>query len=142
MKQEIGATYIDLNGNFETSDGSVGMVATTPELAELNAFLGVLSGSIASANPFDRALCRIVKQFKQKVGAVLQINSYKDGKELVHTFRVITQRRPLSYKETDALLTKNGWNLDCWSPLEISCGSSFASGEAAQIVIDQIRAQE
>lgn len=43
---------------------------------------------------------------------------------------------------TKKVLEKNGWSLDCESPLEISKEGSFASGEAAEIVIDTLKKEE
>jgi hypothetical protein len=34
------------------------------------------------------------------------------------------------------MFEKDGWEIDCESPLEISCGSSKASGWAAEIVME------
>lgn len=47
-----------------------------------------------------------------------------------------------SYEKLDALLTRNGWTLECESPLEIRHdeSGSFATGFAANLVIDNLRA--
>ena len=40
----------------------------------------------------------------------------------------------------DEILEQEGWSMDCESPLELSHeDGSFASGQAAQIVIDSLK---
>ena len=43
--------------------------------------------------------------------------------------------------EDDKLLRDNGWIVECQSPFEIRCedGGAFASGLAAQIVLDDLK---
>lgn len=45
----------------------------------------------------------------------------------------------MNLKEIEPLLARNGWSLDCESPLELShSDGSFARGQAAKIVINDI----
>jgi hypothetical protein len=45
----------------------------------------------------------------------------------------------MNFKDIEPILSRNGWTIECESPLEIrSEDGSFASGFAANIVIDQI----
>ena len=138
---EIARIFINLNGDFELGDGSIGNVATTPELAELTSFLGVLNDAVTPASAFEEAFAKIARKFKRRKGSVLSIRTKSEGKTLVHEFSIV-KPASLTYEQTDELLTKAGWSLDCWSPLEISLledSSSRASGQAAQIVIDCIQ---
>lgn len=36
-------------------------------------------------------------------------------------------------------MEENGWVIECYSPLEIRCGESFATNLAASIVMDYYR---
>ena len=138
---ELARVFINLNGNFELGDGRIGTVASTPELSELNAFLGVIKGILEPTTKFDELFARLGKKFRKQKGSVLEVRTRSDGKELVHTFAV-TKQDSLTYEETDELLTQAGWSLDCWSPLEISRiddSSSKATGEAASIVIEHLQ---
>ena len=129
--------YVNLNGHFATSDGHVGQVASTPELAELDAFLSVLNSSILPVTLLEKSICALVKAFKRKPGSVLEIRTSKQKHELVHTFQVCPHRKhALSYDEAEALCTKNGWTISCWSPLELDHeDGSFATGQAAKLVL-------
>lgn len=135
---EIARIFINLNGDFELGDGSIGNVATTPELAELTSFLGVLNEAVAPASGFEESFLRIARKFKKRKGSVLAIRTKAEGKTLVHEFSIVKQEG-LTYEQTDELLANAGWSLDCWSPLEISSiddPQSCASGHAAQMLID------
>jgi len=45
----------------------------------------------------------------------------------------------MSDKETEALLSAEGWAVECWSPLEIRHeDGSFATNQAARAVIDSL----
>jgi len=51
----------------------------------------------------------------------------------------------MDYEETDELLERNGWVLECFSPLEISekdNPESKATGHAAEIVITSITEED
>lgn len=49
----------------------------------------------------------------------------------------------MTYEETDKLLSDNGWDLDCWLPLEISnSDGDRATGSAAQMIIDEMVTEE
>lgn len=43
-----------------------------------------------------------------------------------------------NYEESQELCKKNEYHIECWSPLEIRSddGSSFASGLAAEVLLD------
>jgi len=47
----------------------------------------------------------------------------------------------IDFKEDIDLLEKNGWDVECHSPFEIRFkdGGAFASGLAAQIVLDDLK---
>lgn len=46
-------------------------------------------------------------------------------------------------EEDEAILTKNGWEIECESPFEIRHeDGSFATGQAAQIVLEELRGEE
>lgn len=77
----IGTININLDGKFGLPDGRIGSVASTPELSELNAFLGIIRDLTGKDFP------DVVKQMLS--GKVLEITSSKEGQSLKHTFKVV-----------------------------------------------------
>lgn len=139
--EEIARVFINLNGDFELGDGRIGTVASTPELSELNSFLGVLKDAVDSEGAFSKGFRKIAKEFRETPGAVLEIRTNKVQDSLLHTFRLVAPGH-IPYNELDAFLAKHGWSLDCQSPLEISLISdptSTASGDAAELVIKSLQ---
>lgn len=139
--QAISTTIINLDGSFTVPDGRIGTVASTPELAELNSFLGVLKGSLEASNAFEDAFHKVAKKFRKRRGSFLAVSTDTDGKTIKHSFRLGVSR-PLSYEEADALLEKEGWSLDCWHPLEISSledPTSRATGQAAKLLLEWVQ---
>lgn len=135
----ISTVHIHLNGSFKTQDGSVGTVVSTPELSEINAFLGILSETVKPSNDFDRALVGIAKRWKDTNGSVLEIRTSIEDGMLKHTFEIL-QSKPLSKEEAKILLEENGWTLDSWNPLKIrNAIGNTATGEAASLVMENWR---
>lgn len=139
--KNISTTLLNLDGSFELNDGRIGTVASTPELAELNSFLGVLRGSIAASNAFEEAFYKVAKKFRKRKGSFLSVSTGTDGNTITHRFS-LGVAHTLTYEEADALLEKEGWSLDCWHPLEISSledPSSRASGYAAKLLLESLQ---
>jgi hypothetical protein len=138
---EVSRILINLGGEFSLGDGRVGTVVSSPELSELNSFLGVLKESLEPTNGFETLFAKLGKKFRKQKGSILEIRTTSDGKELTHSFSLSNQEN-LTYEETDELLTKAGWSLDCWHPLEISCAEgtgSVATGHAAKLLIKHLQ---
>lgn len=138
---DLSQIRINLSGDFELSDGRIGNVVSTPELSELNAFLGVLKGAVTPSNAFEEMFSRIGKKFRKQKGAVLEIRTSQEGKELTHKF-FLSNAGTLTYEEADELLTQAGWSLDSWHPLEISSvgnPGSKASGVAARLLLEHLQ---
>lgn len=140
--EEVSRVFINLSGDFELGDGRIGTVVSTPELSELNSFLGVLREAVNSDDAYGKAFRKIAKQFRDKRGAVLEVRTGRVGTDLLtHSFQV-SYPEPLSEKELEDFLAQHGWSLDCYHPFEISSledPTSTASGQAARLVVDALR---
>jgi hypothetical protein len=71
---------------------------------------------------------------------VLQLLETKGIIKILRPAKPVSKKKKLTDKE---ILELNGWVIDCESPFEISKDCvTFATGEAARAVVDQLRAEQ
>ena len=67
----------------------------------------------------------------------------EDKADLTETEYKKKKEENVDYEEAKDLCARHGWNLDCWSPLEVSQeDGTFAAGFAAELVLDELRLED